>query len=213
MKNILKLLIVTLSLAFVACDDPQAEIAPMKSVVYAETFNPSPTDFIEDSYLNLDGWTSFAQTGSIQWTEQDDDNGYMQFTTFQGLDAVNVAWAITPKINLDNSTNEILNFKSASEFVTNSANKLEVYISSDFDGTNVLAATWIPLNAIVANNNTNISSSDSDGKITIDSGDIDISTYTGNVYIGFKATGSGTNTNLDGSLRVDNIKIYDKTLK
>ena len=39
-----------------------------------------------------------------------------------------------------------------------------------------------------------------------------MSNITGDIYIAFKATGSGTNTNLDGSLRLDDIKIYNKNL-
>ena len=76
----------------------------------------------------------------------------------------------------------------------------------------MLSATWTPINATIANNNTNISNTDSNGNINIFSGEIDLSTISGNIYIAFKGIGSGTNTALDGSLRLDNIKIYNKNL-
>lgn len=214
MKNIFfKITLLAFSISFVSCEEPTTELAPFKPVVYKETFN---TDNLqEDEYLVLTDWTSYAEVGSVQWTEQDDeDNGYIQFTTFGSTtgDVTNVAWAITPKINMDNSENEVLSFKSAAEFVTNSGNKLEVFISSDFDGANVLGATWIPINANLAGLSTNLPSGSPDGTLNINSGQVDLSAYTGDIYIAFKATGSSTNTNLDGSLRVDDIKIFDKTL-
>ena len=212
MKNIyLKIVLVAFTISLVSCSEPETEIPTFKPVVYKEIFDSYIVD--EDEYLNLGDWTSFAQTGSVQWTEQNDDNnGYIQFTTFQSStgDVSNVAWAISPKINMDKSENEVLIFKSAAEFVTDANNKLEVFVSTDFDGTNVLTATWIPITANIAGLST--SGSTPDGVLNVDSGQIDLSTYSRDLYLAFKATGSSTNTNLDGSLRVDEIKIYDKTL-
>lgn len=213
MKNIFLKLTASVFIlgAIMSCEEPETEIHAFKPVVYKEMFNPN--DLQEDEYLAMNGWTSFAQTGSVKWTEQDDDdNGYIQFTTFGSTtgDAVNVAWAITPKINLDNSANEVVTFKSAAEFVTDAGNKLEVYVSTDFDGTNVLAATWTPINATIASVSTNATTAD--GVLNVNSGQVDLSSYNGNIYVAFKATGSSTNNNLDGSLRVDEIKIFDKTL-
>ena len=81
----------------------------------------------------------------------------------------------------------------------NPNNKLEVFISSDFDGTNVLSATWTRLDAVVADNTTN-------GYTYIPSGEIDLSAYTGTIHLAFKATGNGSS--LDGLFQVDKIKIY-----
>jgi len=213
MKNTINKLsiLAVLFTAMVSCSEPETDMAQFKPVVFKELFDPY---FIgEDEYLTFGDWTSYAQTGSVQWTEQDDDNnGYIQFTTFGSTtgDATNVAWAISPKINMDNSENEVLTFKSAAEFVTDANNKLEVYVSTDFDGTNVMTATWIPVTANIAGLAT--SGSTPDGVLNVNSGLVDLSTYTGDLYVAFKATGSSTNSNLDGSLRVDEIKIYDKTL-
>jgi len=210
MKNIFKISLVALTATFIGCEEPQTEVIAFKPAVYKEVFDTSANDFIEDTYLSFNNWTSFAEAGTIQWTEQDDDdNGYLQFSTF-GLSGgpSNIAWAITPKINLDGSSNEVLNFKSGRGFVSNVNNKMEVYISTDFDGSNVLAATWTKLNPTIAsaNNPTGVGN----GVMTTDSGDVDLSSYSGNIYIGFKAYGSST---LTGNLRFDEVKIYDKTLK
>lgn len=219
MKNIIKITLVAFSLTVFGCDEPETVIPPIKQVVYAETFNLSANDFQEeDSYLDYNGWTSIAQTGTVEWTEQDDDNnGYLQFRTFATAsgEPVNIAWAITPAINLDKSSNEVLTFKSSREFVNVSANKMEAYISTDFDGTNFATATWTKLPAVMSMNTNN---SIADGVMTTDSGQIDLSMYSGDIHIGFKAYGSSktqspTSNNQNGSLRFDEVKIYDKTLK
>lgn len=212
MKNIfLKIVLVAFTISLVGCDEPETEIPTFKPVVYKEVFDAFIVN--DDEYLNFGGWMTFEQAGNKVWFEKKtDNNGYLEFTSYQSGNASNVAWAITPKINMDKSENEVLTFNTSSEYVTDANNKLEVFVSTDFDGTNVLAATWTPLVANIANNSTNISNTDSNGHINIESGRIDISSYSGDIYIAFKGTGSGTNTALDGSLRLDNIKIFDKTL-
>jgi arginine deiminase len=214
MKNIFKpFLLLTISVGVLtSCvKDDDFEVASFKETVYKEVFDSYIVN--DDEYLNFGDWTSFVETGSVHWFEKEtDDNGYLEFTSYQSGEASNIAWAITPKINLDESENEVLTFKTSSEYVTDPGNKIEVFISSDFDGTNVLVATWTPVVAVLANNSTNISSTASNGFININSGEIDLSAITGDIYIAFKGTGSGTNVALDGSLRLDDIKIYNKNL-
>jgi hypothetical protein len=214
MKKIIKLIFLFTLIAGVLTScvkDDDFDVVSFKETVFKEVFDSYVVN--DDEYLDFGDWTSFVESGSVHWFEKStDNNGYLEFTSYQSGELSNIAWAISPKINLDNSTDEVLTFNTSSEYVTNSANKIEVYYSNDFDGTNVLSATWTPINAVVANNSTNISSSDSNGNINIFSGEIDLSTISGEIYIAFKGTGSGTNTALDGSLRLDNIKIYNKNL-
>jgi hypothetical protein len=212
MKNIyLKIVLVAFTISFVGCDEPETETPVFKPVVYKEIFDAYIVN--DDEYLNFGDWMTFEQAGNKVWFEKKtDNNGYLEFTSYQSGNVSNIAWAITPKINMDKSENEVLTFKTSTEYVTDANNKLEVFVSTDFDGDDVLGATWIPLTATIANNSTNISNTDSNGFININSGQIDLSTYSGDIYIAFKGTGSGTITTLDGSLRLDDIKIFDKTL-
>ena len=214
MKKIIKLIFLFTLIAGVLTScvkDDDFVVTSFKETVFKEVFDSYVVN--DDEYLDFGDWTSFVESGSVHWFEKStDNNGYLEFTSYQSGELSNIAWAISPKINLDNSTDEVLTFNTSSEYVTNSANKIEVYYSNDFDGTNVLSATWTPINAIVATNSTNIPSSDSNGNINIFSGEIDMSTISGEIYLAFKGTGSGTNTALDGSLRLDNIKIYNKNL-
>jgi hypothetical protein len=178
--------------------EDEFDIPKIIPVIFSEDFN----DIDFNQTFDYVGWTNFAEAGSILWTERDFNNdGYIQFNSYQGQ-ASNIGWAITPAIDMDQSTGEILSFKSASNFVDNNDNKLEVFISEDYDGTNVLAATWTKLDAVVANKDSNPVAS----YTYVASGPIDVSSYNGTVHIAFKVTGNGTN--LDGLFQVDKVKVY-----
>ncbi len=203
MKNIVKsTLLLTLFLGvFTSCSkEEDFEIAPYKVQLFGESFPEADIDY--NGIFDFPGWVNFAETGTKLWIERDfGGSGYIQFSPFGSGQASNIGWAITPTFNMDSTTNEVLTFSTASNFVDNPANKIEVFISSNFDGTNVLAATWTPLNAVVANETTN-------GYIYIPSGEIDLSTYSGNVNLAFRVIGNGTT--LDGLFQVDDIKVYSK---
>lgn len=201
MKNIFKtiLIIVATVGVFSSCvQDDDFEIPPFRPLIFSESFPEEDINF--NANFDFPGWINFAEAGSKLWIERDfDGSGYIQFSSFQSNEASNIGWAITPGINLDATENEVLTFNSASNFVDNPANKLEVFISSDFDGTNVLSATWTQLDAVVADNTTN-------DYLYIPSGNIDISGYSGTVYIAFKVTGNGST--LDGLFQVDDVKVF-----
>jgi len=203
MKKIVNLIfLLTLVLGvFTSCSkEEDFEIPPFKPLLFSETFPETEINYNAD--FDFPGWVNFAETGTKKWIERDFNNsGYIQFSPFGSAQASNIGWAITPAFNLDNTNNEVLTFTSATNFVDNPDNKLEVFISTNFDGTNVLAATWTQLDAVVADETTN-------GYIYIPSGEIDLSSYSGSVNIAFKVTGNGTT--LDGLFQVDDIKVYAK---
>lgn len=151
--------------------------------------------------FNFVGWTNFAEAGSWVWREKIfSGNGYTEFSTFNSGSPSNIAWLVTPGFDMDAQDNEFLNFKTAQHHLDSPNNTLEVFVSTDYDGTNVLAATWIPVSATLASQN-------SDWYDFVDSGLIDLSSYTGTLYIAFKAVGSGTDTTLDGAYQVDDFNI------
>jgi len=159
-----------------------------------------PDDLIDyNQTFDFEGWTNFAETGTKLWIERDyQEDGYIQFSSFQSNEASNIGWVITPGIDITNITQPTLTFISATNFVDNPNNKLEIFISNNYNGTDVLAATWTQLTATVANNTTN-------GYVYIPSGNVDLSSFTGTIHIAFKVTGNGTT--LDGLFQVDKIKV------
>jgi hypothetical protein len=204
MKNIfLKITFAVFTLGTLSsCNEEETDIPTVRPLLFNEDFPEADIDFNAD--FDFAGWTNFNQAGSKKWIERDfSGSGYIQFSSFGSGNLSNIGWAITPAINMDATTNEVFTFNSASNFVSDASNKLEVLISTNYDGTNVLAATWTPLSAVVANQTTN-------NYTYIPSGEIDLSSYSGNVHIAFKVTGSGTDTNLDGLFQVDDVKVYSK---
>jgi len=151
--------------------------------------------------LDIPGWTNFAEAGGRVWREKVyQGNGFTEFSAYNSGDASNIAWLVSPVMDMDAQTNEILSFKTSKHHLDSPQNTLEVFVSTDFDGTNVLTATWQPITA-------NLVSMSDPNYDWINSGSVDLSTYTGNLYVAFKYTGSGTDTTLDGAFRVDDFSV------
>ena len=172
----------------------------------AETIIQESFDDAENN-TNLDnpGWLNIAEEGSRVWREKVyNGNGYAEFGAFGASDASNIGWLISPGIDLDAYEGEILSFQTAHAYPVDNHDALEVYISTDFDGTAAGAAnaTWEVLDF------TKSYELDSDTWNTfVDSGQIDLSAYTGTAYIAFVYTGGGT-TGDTTTIRMDNFAIY-----
>lgn len=170
-------------------------------LLFAEDFAVGAVD---NTTLNTTGWKNYAETGTALWKEQVySGNAYAEFSSYLSGNAVNVAWLISPKINMDAHDHETLVFQASQSYVSSSSNSLQVFVSTNFDGTNVTGATWTPITAILP-------TTASPYFEFIKSGEIDLSQYTGNISIAFKVTGSGTNTTLDGSYQIDDIRVFNK---
>jgi hypothetical protein len=167
---------------------------------FAENFQSVETN----TKLNLPGWINLVQKGTKFWLGTlYAGNGYAEFNTTGTKVASNIAWLISPKIDMDLHTKEVLTFRSAQHHldVDSPLNSLEVYLSNDFDGLNIAKATWIPLKVVLPIQAT-------PWYQFVGSGGIDLSSYTGKINIAFKYTGSGKNLALDGSFQVDDVQIF-----
>jgi len=162
---------------------------------------PDYTPLVDNTLLELPGWYNIAQTGSAKWKIQVyQGNGYAELTTYQSGEPVNVSWLVSPEFTTTEE-HSTLAFEVAQSYVTNAANKLEVFISEDFTGTNVATATWVPLTV-------NIPGTSAVYFEFMNSGDVSLAEYIGKpLHLAFKVTGSGTNTTLDGSYQIDNVNV------
>ena len=154
--------------------------------------------------LNLPSWANMVQKGTKFWIGTVySGNGYAEFNTTGTKVVSNIAWLISPKIDMDAHTNEVLTFRTAQHHldVDSPLNSLQAYVSTDFDGLNIAAATWIPLTPNLPNQTT-------PWHQFVGSGGIDLSSYTGKINIAFKYMGSGKNLALDGAFQVDDVQIY-----
>lgn len=201
-NNLLKsiFLLAITSVVLTSCVKEDDFVIPsVKTPFYSEEFE----DIQHNTILDLADWTNYAETGTIKWKERIySGNGYAEFNTYGSGNASNIGWLISPAYDLSGYENVKFSFQSAQNFVSDDANKLQVFVSTNYDGTNVTTATWTEINCNVANKNTT-------GYTFIPSGEIDLSTYENQtIHIAFRVTGSGTNTNLDGLFQVDNLYVY-----
>ncbi|HOY39389.1 MAG TPA: DUF5689 domain-containing protein [Bacteroidales bacterium] len=139
--------------------------------------------------IAISGWKNIATTGTVQWVGL--NNGIDAMAKFVGT-GNNTGWLISPAINLDATTGEYLNFISRAFNVAGAS--LKVYVSTNYTGgTNPEASTWTELSATIANSTT-----------VLQSGDVDLSSYNGNIYIAFKYTATGGAT---GEFYIDNFVV------
>jgi hypothetical protein len=201
-KNSIAVLGIVSLLATTSCS-PEDDIRnpTLNTPAFTEDFSVGAAD---NTDLNTPGWTNVAETGTTKWKEQVfSGNAYAEFSSFQSGSAVNVAWLISPDVDLTDKTNQKLAFRASQSFVSSSANSLEVLIATDYDGTNLTTANWQNLPATLPTTSSAYFA-------FIKSGFIDLSAYNGKVNIAFKVKGSGTNSNLDGSYQIDDVNIFTK---
>ncbi len=156
--------------------------------------------------LDIDGWINYAEAGSKVWIERVyQRNGYAEFNPFRSGDASNIAWLITPGINLDEHEGEVLSFQTQHAYPDEGHDPLEVLISTDFNGEEggIESATWAPLSFKVS-----YLENFSSWFTFTDSGEIDLSAYSGTAYIAFKYTGSDTN-NENMTLNIEKVKVSE----
>jgi hypothetical protein len=165
----------------------------------------SVTEATEGQPLDIAGWTNYAEAGTVKWNQGFySGTKYAEFTAYQSGQASNIAWLVSPALNMDTFENEKLAFDVAQAYVSTASNSIELLVSTNYDGTNVTSATWTPItfNKPPLNFDTNFD--------FFSSGKIDLSAYTGTIYLAFKCKGSGTNTSLDGTYEIDNIRIFNE---
>ncbi|MEO6346451.1 MAG: DUF5689 domain-containing protein [Aquaticitalea sp.] len=174
---------------------------PMTTEDFTVVFNEDFQSAVNNTILDFPEWTNFSEAGTFKWREKIfSGNGYAEFSSNGSGSVSNIAWLITPGIDMDAQDNEFLNFNAAQHHLDSPLNMLEVLLSTDYDGSNVLAATWTAVDAALP-------SQSNPWYQFVDSGLINLSSYSGTLYVAFKVVGSGTNTALDGAYQIDDLKI------
>ena len=178
---------------------------PRLAPLFAENFE-SISATGNGQFIALPGWSNVSMNGGAEKWEARifSNNKYAQFSPFGITPAENNVDTrlITPAINLDNTTGEFLRFGSKIGFANGEA--VTVWASTDYDGSGtaaaVAAATWTELPAIFA------PQSQSYPTDFTSSGNVDLSGFSGNVYISFRYVG-GTN-GITSTYQIDNIEVY-----
>ena len=181
--------------------DGDTTLPAYNKIIFSENFDAAKED-MPPTPFNIPGWITFASVGTKLWTEGEfRGNGYAEFSSFGSGQLTNISWLVSPQIDMDKQDGEKLTFTAAHNFLRSRANSLEVLVSTNFDETNVSAADWILVPAIVP--------VPEDERYTyISSGQIDLSQFKGKINFAFKVKGSGTNFNLRGTYQIDNVSMF-----
>lgn len=117
---------------FLECTDP---------INGASTTTIFSEDFESFGSFASEGWTNLnISGGSTDWVEGNfGGNSYAQISGFNAGAAAIDVWLVTPSINLDATTEEVLNFDVQTNF--NNGEILTVWVSTDFTG-DPTTATW-----------------------------------------------------------------------
>nr|HMT30976.1 choice-of-anchor J domain-containing protein [Bacteroidia bacterium] len=147
--------------------------------------------------ISLSGWYNLSAQGNRLWRAGIfSGDTYAQATAFgSGLPAM-VSWLITPAFDL--ATIDTLSFRSSWGFFVH--NGLTVWISTNFNGSNLATANWVQLTCTLA--------LQSDGQyVWIPTGDVPLTSFSGTAaHIGFKYVGDAT-TNTT-TWRIDDVVIH-----
>ncbi|MCF8238243.1 MAG: DUF5689 domain-containing protein [Saprospiraceae bacterium] len=147
----------------------------------------------------LAGWLNVATKGTRVWRGKTfSGNTYVQATAYNDTDPEMETWLITPAIDL--SVAKKLTFLSSVAFWVHDAGS--VLISTDFNGTNIGGATWISLAAQLPTSSTT-------NYDWVNSGEVDLSAYSGTGYIAFRYTGSGPGGQTTTFI-LDDVLVQDK---
>ncbi|NLA23670.1 MAG: hypothetical protein GX879_01770 [Bacteroidales bacterium] len=142
--------------------------------------------------IEISGWKNIASVGDSVWVGQ--NNGINTSAKITGI-GNSEAWLITPKIEIKNPEFTYLKFSTRALSLYGA--NLKVYVSKNYDGgSNPDNSTWEEINA-------NIASSTS----TTNSGNIDLSSYSGNINIAFKYSGLSGNK---GVFYLDNLIVFEE---
>lgn len=188
------------------CDPLEFSCGLVDSVGSANLFYDNFESQRNNQLIVGNGWTNYIEAGSEGWeayvatgTNASLDRSARMQSASSG-DANNVAWLITPVINLDAQNGETLRFKTSSSFADSS--DMQVLYSTDWDGAqdNVTNATWSILSDAYIIKDTDYFGS------WFNSGNVDLSCVTGKIYIAFKYIGSG-NPTFDGTYELDEVSI------
>lgn len=144
-----------------------------------ETWNAGSDGYIDIAESNLlgEGWTLQTPSGNKVWSMRTySSNVYATASGYKGTAPFDT-WSITPCINLDKVTDKVMSFDTQVNGYSSTTSKFEVYVMTTNDPS---TSTNTKLDCNIA---TAPASGYSDW---VKSGDIDLSKFSGKIYIGFR---------------------------
>ena len=181
-------------------DDPVGVVILGTSTTVA-SLNESFAGVSENVDFEGTGWLNANVQGERYWQGKVyQSNGYLQATAYGATAETLESWVVTPGVDL--STAKKLSFDTKTGYYKHAG--LSVHVSTDFDGNNnnLFTSTWTELTSAT------IATGPGDGYGDwVSSGDVDLSAYSGTIYVLFKYVGD--NSSNTTTFQLDNVKIID----
>lgn len=154
-------------------------------------------DVVNNNEFKKEGWTNMKVTGDRTWQcKVYESNGYAQATAHNATADVNHEyWLYTPGLDLDKAQNKNFTFSTATDYWTAST-VFKVWVVNATDKTKTELHPTLPTDT---------------HKDFLSAGDIDLSGFSGVVYIGFQYIGEGGSSK-STTWRIDDVKFnYDSS--
>lgn len=144
----------------------------------------------------VSGWKNVVVTGTKSWVGKSYSDNYYASCSGYGGSGEAESWLISSPIDIANCTNKVLTFDNQVCSYDSTGSILEVYVMTSDNPT---TATKTKLNATyaVAPGGTTWSS-------WVSSGNLDLSSYTGTIYIGFRYYSPSADS---ATWAIDNVKL------
>ena len=168
---------------------------PIDPVASVEEFFNSAVAYTD---ISIEGWTNIFVQGDRKWQGKTfQTEKYVQATGYNSGLTNMETWLITPPV-INTTGDKKLTFKCAQAYWEHTINEpITVMASLDFDGTNFSTATWTALQA-------NLPTSSNANYEWVESGEVSLASFVGNVAIGFKYVGSDTEST---SIELDDVMV------
>lgn len=151
-------------------------------------------------------WQNYKEAGVKNWySTTAGSNKLVACSAYGSGDASNIAWLISPSIDLTGYTSKKLSFSTIIGHPEGTT-VLDVLISENYSGSgnpNASGVTWTSLSYTPPTLPTSGNWGTSTPSL------VDISSYTGTIYVAFRYTGSGSGGNTS-TYEVDDVKIKAK---
>lgn len=145
--------------------------------------------------IKADGWNYMKVSGDKEWYLREfDANVYATCTAYKGTSGPWDSWLISPAIDMDKATVKSLNFITQAAYVSTTST-MEVYVLSGAD----------PNTATKTQLNVNMPEIPSSGYSPWVESSVDLSQYTGVIYIGWRYY--GTDASNSSTYCIDNVNI------
>jgi hypothetical protein len=153
--------------------------------------------------ISLPCWNNQPQLGSRRWRGTAVSGDLCaQATSFQSGAASDITWLISPPVAY--TPGLTLSFRSQRGFGVAGHDPFALFVSTNYDLSNVATANWAPVPCAYATPSTA-------DQVWVSSGTLDLGAslpagYTGPFVVGFRYTGSGTNAQTT-NFRIDDVVI------